>query len=193
MKHFRRLAQDIDVAPLLRAITEPMWSYDLYWKNHPIPVFRDVDSILLRFPQKVPYTVATEAQRQHLMRTIDPWECFDQPCFDELPAVRELVFQIMTRVSAERLGRVMINRLPPGKHIPAHSDIVRELKYYDRLHVVLQTNGAVDFRAGEETVQMQAGELWWFDNAAEHEVWNRGAGDRLHLIVDVRVKKGMFQ
>jgi hypothetical protein len=34
---------------------------------------------------------------------------------------------------------------------------------------------------------MAPGEIWWFDNSVEHEVINNSAGDRIHLIVDVRM------
>ena len=30
------------------------------------------------------------------------------------------------------------------------------------------------------------GEVWWFDNARTHEVVNNSAGDRIHMIVDIR-------
>jgi hypothetical protein len=33
---------------------------------------------------------------------------------------------------------------------------------------------------------MRTGEVWWFNNAIEHEVVNNSADDRIHLIVDIR-------
>jgi hypothetical protein len=187
--NFRRLEYQIAVEPLLDAIKEPMWHADLYWKNHPVPVFRNVDSIILRFPHKMPYFVATKEEQDRLMASVDPWECADQPCFDELPQARDIAFDLMAKLRGERLGRILINRLPSGQHIPSHSDIAADLRYYDRFHIPLTTNDGIDFRAGEDHAQMGVGEIWWFDNSAEHEVWNRGNTDRIHLIVDIRTGK----
>jgi len=33
---------------------------------------------------------------------------------------------------------------------------------------------------------MRPGELWWFENAIEHEVTNNSANDRIHMIIDLR-------
>ena len=38
-------------------------------------------------------------------------------------------------------------------------------------------------------VNMLTGEIWWFNNQAEHEIINNSADDRIHLIVDIRVSK----
>ena len=40
-------------------------------------------------------------------------------------------------------------------------------------------------RAGNETVRLQVGELWWFDNKQVHEAWNDGPNNRVHLIFDL--------
>ncbi|MEL6920992.1 MAG: aspartyl/asparaginyl beta-hydroxylase domain-containing protein [Pseudomonadota bacterium] len=40
-------------------------------------------------------------------------------------------------------------------------------------------------RAGDEEVRMKTGELWWFDNKAEHEAMNDSETDRIHLIFDL--------
>ena len=39
--------------------------------------------------------------------------------------------------------------------------------------------------SGGETVRMQEGELWWFDNKAVHDAFNPSAEGRIHVIFDV--------
>jgi hypothetical protein len=191
MRNFMKLAEGIDVLPLLLSIKRmpELWSMDTYWKEHPVPVFREVDTIFLRFPNKPPYEFESEAALLAYRESVDEMECFDQPAFDLIPEARTLIFQLMARVQGERLGRVLINRLPPGAHVPAHCDSSRDMKYYDRFHIVLETNPAIEFRAGDEGAHMGFGEVWWFENAVEHEVWNRGDSDRIHMIIDIRTSR----
>ena len=58
--------------------------------------------------------------------------------------------------------------------------------YYKRYQVALQSLPGVVFRAGDEQVQFRTGDVWWFDNGKEHEVFNGSADDRLALIVDIK-------
>jgi len=62
------------------------------------------------------------------------------------------------------------------------------------IHLVLKSTAGSWLRAGDEEVTMREGELWWFDNKAVHEAWNKG-GDRIHLIFDVlsREKKAELE
>jgi hypothetical protein len=39
---------------------------------------------------------------------------------------------------------------------------------------------------------MQTGQVWWFQNALEHEVINNSAEARLHLIIDIRTQRLAF-
>lgn len=190
MKNFRLIADGVDTTALALALQKQpeLWKKDLYWRNHPVPVFSEVDSILLRFPTKAPYQFKDETERQAYLASIDPWECFDQPAYELLLEAKPLIFGLMSMVQGERLGRVMINRMQPGSHILPHSDITAGAKYYDRFHIVLQTNKDVEFRAGEEHGTMKQAQAWWFENAVEHEVWNRGEGDRIHMIIDIKCK-----
>jgi hypothetical protein len=185
MRNFLRIADNADITPLLLAVQRrpALWDVDTFWKHHPVPVFREADTIYLRFPDKRLYSGDAPAG------TLDPWEAFNQPAFAALPEARPLVFGLMARMEAERLGRVLINRLPAGGYIPAHRDMPPGTNYYDRFHIVLSANGGCNFHAGGETVQMAAGEVWWFDYTQEHAIDNTGDTDRIHLIVDMRLHK----
>jgi aspartyl/asparaginyl beta-hydroxylase (cupin superfamily) len=82
---------------------------------------------------------------------------------------------------------VIITRLDPGKQIYPHRDVLgKYANFYTRYHVPLQSDPGVIFACGDETVQMQAGEAWWFNGHIDHAVINNSSRDRLNLIVDVR-------
>lgn len=189
-----QIAGGVDVLPLMYALQcrPELWVQDRYWKDHPIPTFREVDTIMLRFPDKPPY-VASKEEKQEYIALIDQMECFDQPAFALLPEARSMIFGLMARVSGERLGRVLINRLAPGAHIPRHRDCQPEEKYYDRFHIVLQTNQNIEFSTGNEFMRANVGDVFWFDNAEEHEVLNRGDDDRIHMIIDIRTSRKASQ
>lgn len=181
MANALKLAYAPDIAPTVELLssTPEIWVWDAFLKEHPIPVFREVDTVYLRFPDKDPW--------QGKKAEVDPFECFDQAGF--LPGFRPLVYGLMARLQGERLGRVMINRMGAGTRILPHSDTNGELPYYDRFHIVLATNELVLFRAGDEHVDMKRGEVWWFDNSKEHEVVNHGDTPRIHLVADIRLRR----
>lgn len=191
MRNFTQIASGVDVLPLLLAIQcrPELWMLDTYWKNHPAPTFRAVDSIFLRFPDKPPYEFATEADKATYLASVDQMECFDQPAFAVLPEARPLIFGLMARINGERLGRVLINRLSPGAHIPKHRDCDRQDKYYDRFHIALKTNQNVEFITGAERIYAKDGDVFWFENTEEHEVANHGESDRIHMIVDIKTSR----
>ena len=80
----------------------------------------------------------------------------------------------------------MINKISPGGRIYPHADTPAHADYWDRYHVVIAGEPGATFRCGDETVQMRTGQVWWFQNALEHEVFNGSGHARLHLIIDIR-------
>lgn len=189
MQNFLRLAQNIDVLPLMLAIRRrpDLWKEDTYLRDYPQGPFGEIESIMLRFPVKGVYE--TQAELENHLSTYDQHENIDYPAYAILTDARPLVMAMMTRVGGERLGRVMINKIAPGGRIFPHRDTPSHTDYYTRFHIVLQSQPGVDFRAGDEHVYMGTGEAWWFKNSEEHEVINNSADDRIHMIVDIRTAK----
>lgn len=186
MRNFLRIGQGLDVVPLIAAIARQpeLWKADTYLRDYPQGPFGDVDSIILRFPKRIVAATSEEAE-QHLANN-DEHESNDMPVYAMLPQARPLVMNLMGYVGGTRLGRVIINRIRPGGVITPHVDGKSHTDYYSRHHIVLQSAPGVDFRCGNEHVYMGVGEVWWLNNALEHEVINNSAMDRIHLIVDVR-------
>jgi hypothetical protein len=87
-----------------------------------------------------------------------------------------------------RLRSARLLRLAPGGTIDLHHDA--DLRFdtgQARMHVVLATNDDVEFYVDGERVIMAPGECWYLDLSRPHRVANRGATDRLHLVVDAIV------
>lgn len=189
MKNFLRIAEGVDVMPLLLAIRRrpELWKEDTYLRDYPQGPFADIESIMLRFPVKGVYE--TEQELQNHLSTYDQHESIDYPPYKLLTEARPIIMQLMNRVGGERLGRCMINKIAPGGRIYPHADTPSHCEYYSRFHVVLQAGPGCNFRCGDEVVNMAVGEVWYFNNALEHEVTNNGADDRIHLIIDVRTSR----
>lgn len=187
MRNFFLLGRGINVVPLAVEILrqEHLWREDTYLRDYPQGPFKDVETIFLRFP---PASV-TELERSQK----DQHECVWMDGALHLPAARPLIFALMGQVQGERLGRVMLNRIRPGGRIYPHADTPVHAQYWDRFHYVVASSPGVQFRCGDELVGMNTGELWWFQNALEHEVVNNSAQDRIHLIIDVRTQHLAFK
>jgi hypothetical protein len=192
MQHFQLLASEAPTSQLLLAIhrldkSHGVWKEDTFLRDYPQGPFGDCESIILRFPPRSVHATE-EALRAH-EANFDQHENVDQPVFKSLPEARPLVFNLMAYVQGERLGRVIINKLRPGGRIFPHADTPAHAEYWDRFHIVLQSAPGCNFRAGDEMVHMDTGEVWWFNNRIEHEVVNNSADDRIHMVVDIRTSK----
>lgn len=187
MKNLFRLAGGINMVPLMAQIMRQadLWKADTYLRDYPQGPFEDVQTIFLRFPPASVTEMEREAKDQH--------ECVWMDGALHLPAARSLVFSLMTTVDGERLGRVMLNKIRPGGRIFPHADTPVHATYWDRFHYVVQSTPGVMFRVGEEKVNMQTGEAWWFQNLIEHEVVNNSAEDRIHLVIDIRCQHLAFR
>lgn len=104
----------------------------------------------------------------------------DLPVLDHCPAIRRLLAQLQCPLRAARLMR-----LKAGAQIRPHVDHGLSLESGQaRLHLSIQTSDSIDFLVEGQRVPMRAGELWYFNAERTHEVHNRGAADRINLVID---------
>jgi hypothetical protein len=86
------------------------------------------------------------------------------------------------------LQAVRLMRLTPGSLIKEHRDL--ELSVEEgtvRIHVPVVTNDAVEFYLNRSRVVLDAGSAWYLRLSDPHSVHNRGATDRVHLVIDATV------
>lgn len=116
-------------------------------------------------------------------------EAIDYPALAELPEARPLIAEVLDRVGGKKLGRVLITNLHPGGVIDPHADEGAVADYYERFHVVLQSDECNRFysKIGPcefESVHMKPGEIYFFNHKRVHKLVNASDRPRLHLIVD---------
>jgi hypothetical protein len=193
MKHFHFLGNGLPVNPLMLAIRRrpDLWQEDTFLRHYPQGPFGQTETIMIRFPEKVEglSEEQIEAYKQNQLAGYDQYEAVDYPAYKVLHEARPLIMNLMSAVQGERLGRVMINKVSPGGRIFAHADTQEQTSYYTRFHIVLHGLPGAVLKAGDEQINMNTGECFWFDNSQLHEVINNSADDRVSMVIDIRLSR----
>jgi quercetin dioxygenase-like cupin family protein len=104
----------------------------------------------------------------------------ETPLMKECPSFKELLDYFKFPILSVRLLRLEV-----GAEIKPHTD--HELGYEDgqfRLHIPIVTNPEIEFILDGERLTMLPGECWYTNVNFVHSVANRGAIDRVHLVID---------
>lgn len=107
-----------------------------------------------------------------------------------LPEVQKIVFDLMALVKGERLGAVLITKLPAGGKIPAHIDGGWHAEYYDKYFIPIQNEDGAVFGFEDGVITPALGDVYWFRNDRPHWVLNQSTTDRIALIVCIKSTKG---
>lgn len=108
------------------------------------------------------------------------------PVLKLIPEVADLVFDVMTHMSGERLGGVLITKLSPGGKIHPHIDNNWHANYYDKFYVPLLNNKGATFCFEDGCIEPEEGEVYQFNNSYKHWVNNDSDTDRIAMIVCVK-------
>ena len=108
------------------------------------------------------------------------------PAYAKLPALRPLIFGLMSVVEGERLGGVLITRIPAGRSVAPHVDVGWHAGYYRKFGVQLKGGPDQLFCFEGESVMAEAGEVYEFDNTEKHWVTNDSDRERITMIVCIR-------
>ena len=177
LQHFRLLAAQIDPAPILDEIAslENPWDRST-GRQKKIQVQREARSIPIRGLRK---SAIGNLERR------DVHESRYTTTARLLPKTVRFLEEWALRLNGE-LSRAKLVCLPPGHRVHPHIDRGEYCAVRDRYHFVLQSQAGSWLKTADECVELQAGELWWFDNKLTHEAFNGGTGDRIHFIFDLK-------
>jgi quercetin dioxygenase-like cupin family protein len=189
-KQFCRIALNINTSHLLEEIEDnaDLFELETFRQDFEGSPFKATKTIPCRMTYEN-YGELTMAEYVEKLKTngITSTEAIELQYYEFLPRVYEAVMTLAHVVRAERIGRVLVTKLMAGGRIGAHSDLGEYHQYYDRFHIVVSGKGC-EFRCGQEWVTMLPGEIWWFNNIDEHEVHNNTDVDRIHIIVDFKLR-----
>jgi hypothetical protein len=108
------------------------------------------------------------------------------PEINKLPSVYRTVFDVMRFVCGERLGCVLITKIPAGKQCKPHIDQGWHSRYYDKFAVQIAGNDKQAFCFEGESLVTKPGDLYTFDNSFLHWVTNDSDEDRITLIICIK-------
>jgi hypothetical protein len=130
----------------------------------------------------LPLRHAAGATHPVMMIYSDPsvTEVVDGALLAQTPCFREVLAQFRCPLHVVRLMR-----LTPGSVIRPHRDHDVAAEWgIARIHIPITTNPDVEFLLNGTPLAMAPGEAWYLRLADEHAVANRGATDRVHLVID---------
>ena len=184
MRNFQLITRGVDVTHLHHAlIRQPeLWNAEKFRTTYKNTPHSEVDDIIIRYSDKKKLDAENTKKVQNDNGAV--W----YPAAAKLPEIKPLVVDLMHYIGAYELVRCVISRLKPGGRILPHADNVGayvQIQGIARYHIVVQGLPGSMYRCGEENVNMQTGEVWWFNAHLEHEIVNGSADDRIHLIADV--------
>ena len=111
------------------------------------------------------------------------------PAFYCLPEITDILMRLMQLTEGQKLGGVLITKVPPGGRIEPHTDHGWHASYYSKFYIPIQNGEGAAFHFTDGVIKPALGDVWWFDNSVEHWVVNDSDEDRLALIVCIRTDK----
>jgi hypothetical protein len=111
------------------------------------------------------------------------------PVVEKFPSIKKVCFDLMAAVEGERLGGILITKLPPQGKIHPHVDGGWHASYYDKFYVPITAPKGSLFGFVGGDIHSEVGQAWWFDNSVPHWVENPTDDDRLTMIVCIRTEK----
>ena len=182
MRSFLKIAENLDVEPIVESLLKhpELWDQNNQRRTFENSPHANMTDIWARFGD------VTDGDFSKLRGVHDSiW----YPFIDDLIGVKELCFKIMTLVNGERLGGVLITKLPQGEVILPHIDKGWHAEYYEKFYVALhnETGSIFGFEDGE--IKANSGDCYLFRNDRLHWVNNDSNSDRLSMIVCIKTDK----
>ena len=187
---FLKIAEGFDVAPLRAQLAAhpELWGQIGWRKNIPGGPHAQMTDIWVRYNDIRPF-----AARGDFNGFNDEHESIWYPAYEKLPALRGLIYPLMAAVEGERLGGVLITRIPHGAGIAPHVDAGWHVEHYDKFYLSIESAPGARFvcheGGGRDVLEPKPGEVWRFDNRLPHSVENESGQDRVTLIVCIRTAR----
>lgn len=213
MKYLRQIA---DLGPIVRPVVDELDAHPELWNQHTLRTGyaqtpHHVDDIWVRYrawpewrgiklahehkPLRVGVTRGdtTELTQEPYDENLaiaqfvgEEHESAWYPAIDVLPHLRALIFEVMREFEVERLGGVLITRIPPGGKVLPHIDRGWHASYYEKLAVQIKSAPKQAFCFEDGRFECPPGTIYAFDNSQSHWVDNDSDVERVTCIICVR-------
>jgi len=172
MPSIRSLHRYFDVSALQQELAVAPWNSYRWRTEHPRSPHREASDIWVRYN-------AIENLGPHFN---DPHEAVWYPVAEQIPSARTLAETVFDLIDGERLGGVLITRIPPGGQVYPHVDQGWHATTFEKFAIQVKGNPEQAFCFEGESLSPEVGELFWFDNSKPHWVTNPTEEERITLI-----------
>lgn len=174
MKHLLKLSSGANVMPLaLQLKRNPqLWNQHTARTAGEATPHKEIPDIWVRY--------ADDPTKE------GPHDSVWYPSAELLTAVRPLAFGVMQLVEGERLGGILITKVPPGKMVKPHQDSGWHANYYSKFAVQIEGHQQQAFCYDDGHAITLPGDVYWFNNQATHWVENKSPVDRITLILCIK-------
>lgn len=176
MTRIKLVTEGLDVAPLAAALAANPALWDQY-PGRTAPEdspHHGLSDIWARFAE-----IGTDGSQPH--------DAVWYPSADVLP-VRGLVYPLMSLVQGDKLGGVLITKIPAGRMCKPHADTGWHARHFQKFAIQVEADPGQAFCFDGESLVTKPGDVFWFDNAFTHWVTNPTARDRITAIVCIKTE-----
>jgi hypothetical protein len=181
MKHIGPVDLQFETQPLydeLRLHPE-IWNEIPFRTDFPGSPHREVDDIWVRYNSLENYHGdGVEFNSEH--------ESVWYPVIQKIPTARLLAIELARLLDAERLGGVLITRIPARRQVYPHIDKGWHAGYYSKYIIQVASARGQSFCFADGEFPSETGDCYWFDNSVSHWVLNNSDVERISLIVCIR-------
>jgi hypothetical protein len=170
MSSIRLIRRGFDVVPLLEEIAACPSAWNRHTLRQRAYVHQAISDIWVRYNPWDNFTGDVAAFN-------GPHESAWYPVADEIPSVK---------VRGERLGGVLITKIPADQMCKPHRDGGWHATYYEKFAVQLASAPGQAFCFEDARLSAEPGDLYTFDNSRLHWVLNPSTEDRITLIMCIR-------
>lgn len=173
----RLIASNIDVSGLHKELLEHPELWDQHKQRTQMYAHSNVQDIWLRYNDFKNFDGdMAKFNEQH----DSTW----YHAIDSVPSAPEIIFNVMRFILGERLGGVLITKIPPGESVKPHLDRGWHAEYYQKFAVQISADEDQVFCFDETELVTMPGDLFTFDNQRRHWVTNASkTTDRITMIV----------
>lgn len=171
----------LNINPLVQEIEQSKGLWNAYKLRTAVYEHSDVSDIWVRYNAWENYTGDMAAFN-------GPHESSWYPAVEQLPSLKPLVFDLMRMVEGERLGGVLITKIPAHGECRPHRDGGWHANFYRKFAIQLASAPGQAFRFEGESLSAKPGEVYSFDNSQLHWVTNESDADRMTLIACIKTE-----
>jgi hypothetical protein len=185
MNLFTKIVSGVDVTAVNAqlAANHDLWDEINFRRVAPGTPHSGMSDIWVRYNDVKPFV-----DRGDLSQLNDPHIPIWYRAWRVIPALRPIVFGLMSLVQGEMLGGILITRIPHGMGIDRHTDKSWHVSYFDKFYLSLEAGPGARFCADGEFIEPEVGDIYRFDNRVPHWVENNSGHDRVTLIVCIRTE-----